>query len=79
VDALVPAAKDADLFIAEAFFREKKMKFHLNFETLMQHMDDIAPKHLVLTHMSPDMLEAMPDFPEGLRITAAEDGMEIAV
>jgi len=79
VDALVPAAREADLFIAEAYFRDKAMKFHLNFETLVQHLDAIRPKHLVLTHMSRDMLDAMPAFPAGLRTTAAEDGMEIAV
>lgn len=79
VDALVPAARDADLCIAEAFYRAKQMKFHLNFETLVSHLDAIRPKHLVLTHMSRDMLDAMPVFPPGLRVTAAEDGMEIAV
>jgi len=79
VDALVPAARDADLFIAEAFFREKQMKFHLNFATLVQHLDTIRPKHLVLTHMSRDMLEEMPHFPAGVKVTAAEDGMEITV
>jgi len=79
VDALVPAAREADLFIAEAYFRDKAMKFHLNFETLVRHLDAIRPKHLALTHMSTDMLDAMPAFPAGLRTTAAEDGMEIAV
>jgi ribonuclease BN (tRNA processing enzyme) len=79
VDALVPAARDADLFIAEAYFRDKPMKFHLNFETLMAHLDDIRPKRLVLTHMSDDMLAAMPDFPTSIPVTAAEDGMELTV
>lgn len=79
VDALVPAARDADLFIAESYFRDKKMKFHLDFQTLMQHLDEIRPKHLVLTHMSSDMLDAVPDFPTNLPVTAAEDGLEIVV
>jgi len=79
VDTLVPAARNADLFIAEAFFREKQMKFHLNFATLMQHMGEIAPKHLVLTHMSRDMLDAIPDFPADIPVTAAEDGMALTV
>ena len=46
----------ADLFIAEAYYRNKKMKFHLDFETLIAHLDDIRPKRLVLTHMSDNML-----------------------
>jgi len=32
------------------------MKFHLDFETLIAHLDDIRPKRLVLTHMSDNML-----------------------
>src|SRR3546814_19866107 len=56
VDSLIPAARDADLFIAEAYFRDKRMKFHLNYETLMAHIGEMRPKRLVLTHMSPDML-----------------------
>lgn len=79
VDALVPAARDADVFIAESYFRDKQMKFHLDFKTLMAHLDEMHPKHLVLTHMSNDMLDAMPDLPTGIPVTAAEDGLEIAV
>lgn len=79
VEALVPAGRDADVLIAEAYFRDKPVKFHLNVETLMRHLDEIRPKHLVLTHMSADVLEAMPEFPAGLPVTAAEDGMELTV
>jgi ribonuclease BN (tRNA processing enzyme) len=75
VDALIPAAQDADLFIAEAYFRDKAMKFHLSYETLMQHIGAIRPKRLVLTHMSGDMLDRLPDSP----IETAEDGLEITV
>jgi ribonuclease BN (tRNA processing enzyme) len=79
VDALVPAAHEADLFIAEAYFRDKQMKFHLDFATLAAHLGDIRPKRLALTHMSRDMLDAMPDLPAHIPVTVAEDGMEIAV
>jgi ribonuclease BN (tRNA processing enzyme) len=79
VDALIPAAQDADLFIAEAYFRDKPMKFHLDFATLASHLDEIRPKHLALTHMSSDMLDAMPDLPSNILGTVAEDGLELTL
>ncbi|MEM9681721.1 MAG: MBL fold metallo-hydrolase [Pseudomonadota bacterium] len=79
VDALVPAGRDADLFIAEAYYRDKQMKFHLNFETLMSHLDEIRPKRLVLTHMSDDMLASPPALPTGIAVDVAEDGLELTV
>jgi ribonuclease BN (tRNA processing enzyme) len=75
VDALIPAAQDADLFIAEAYFHDKAMKFHLNYETLMQHIGEIRPKRLVLTHMSNDMLEQL----SGIPVETAEDGLELTI
>jgi ribonuclease BN (tRNA processing enzyme) len=73
--ALIPAARDADLFIAEAYFHDKAMKFHLSYETLMQHIGEIRPKRLVLTHMSNDMLGRL----GGIPIETAEDGLELTV
>lgn len=55
-DALADAAKDADLLIAEAYFFEKKVKFHLDYKTLMEHLPDLRVKQVVLTHMGNDML-----------------------
>ena len=75
VDALIPAAQDVDLFIAEAYFHDKAMKFHLSYETLMRHIAEIRPKRLVLTHMSNDMLERLP----GVPVETAEDGLELTV
>ena len=74
-EALVPAARDADLFIAEAYFYDKPIKYHLDTKTLLAHRDELRPKRLILTHMSPDML-ARPA-PEGC--DKAEDGMIVAV
>ncbi|HUA53877.1 MAG TPA: MBL fold metallo-hydrolase [Candidatus Sulfotelmatobacter sp.] len=70
-DALVPAGRDADLFVAEAYFYDKPIKYHLDVKTLLAHVGEIRPKRLILTHMSPDML-ARPA-PEGC--TKADDGM----
>jgi ribonuclease BN (tRNA processing enzyme) len=55
-DSLIPALQDADLCIAEAYFFDKHVKFHLDYHTLMSHVPALHPKRLILTHMSADML-----------------------
>jgi ribonuclease BN (tRNA processing enzyme) len=55
-DALADAGRDADLFICEAYTYDKTMKTHLDLKTLEMHLDEIHPKRLVLTYLSPDML-----------------------
>ena len=68
---LVPAARDADLFIAEAYTYDRVVKNHLSLATLEAHLDEIKPKRLVLTHMSDDMLGRL----DTLAYTTASDGM----
>jgi ribonuclease BN (tRNA processing enzyme) len=53
---LFEAAFKSDLFIAEAYFFEKKIKFHLDLATLTEQVPLIQSKRLILTHMSDDML-----------------------
>jgi ribonuclease BN (tRNA processing enzyme) len=68
---LIPAARDADLFIAEAYYFDKVVKNHLSLKTLETHLPDINPKRLILTHMSDDMLGRL----DTLAHTTAHDGM----
>ena len=68
---LVSAARDADLFIAEAYTYDRVVKNHLSLTTLEAHLDEIKPRRLVLTHMSDDMLGRL----YTLAYTAASDGM----
>jgi ribonuclease BN (tRNA processing enzyme) len=70
-ETLIPLARDADLFIAEAYYYDKLVKNHLSLKTLEAHLPEIKPKRLILTHMSDDMLERL----ETLKHTAASDGM----
>jgi ribonuclease BN (tRNA processing enzyme) len=53
---LLEAAFQSDLFIAEAYFFEKKVKFHLDLVTLAERLPLIQSKRVILTHMSEDML-----------------------
>jgi ribonuclease BN (tRNA processing enzyme) len=70
---LIPLGRDADLFIAEAYYYDKVVKNHLSLRTLEAHLAEIRPKRLVLTHMSDDMLARL----DGLGYTAASDGMVV--
>ena len=74
-ETLLPAAKGANLLIAEAYFFAKKIKFHLDFQTLMAHLDELQPKRLIVTHMSEDMLARLGEIP----CECAEDGKLIEV
>ena len=55
-DALVEAATGSDLFICEAYFFEKQVRFHLDYQTLMSHRAELNTKRLILTHLGSDML-----------------------
>jgi len=70
-ETLIPAAHDADLFIAEAYYYDKIVKNHLSLKTLEVHLGAINAKRLILTHMSDDMLGRLDKLP----YFAARDGM----
>jgi ribonuclease BN (tRNA processing enzyme) len=55
-DELAEAAEEADLFVCEAYFYEKEIKYHISLRTLEKHLPEIRAKRLILTHMSDDML-----------------------
>lgn len=74
VDELLDAAREADLFICEAYFFDKKIKFHLSYSEVLAHLPEITARKIVLTHFSADMLARLSD----VRLPCAFDGMEIA-
>lgn len=75
VDGLAQAARGADIFIAEAYFDEKPIPFHLDYKSLRSHLPAIDAKRVILTHMSPEMLAHAGD--RGCEV--ADDGMIISV
>ena len=74
-ETLIRAGKDADLLIAESYYFEKKVAFHLDFQTLMAHLDELRPKRVIVTHMSADMLARM----GSLSCEFAEDGKVVEI
>jgi ribonuclease BN (tRNA processing enzyme) len=74
-EALVPLGRDADLFIAETFTYDRAIRNHLSLKTLQEHLAEIRPKRLILTHMSDDMLGRLDSLP----YETAADGMVVEV
>jgi ribonuclease BN (tRNA processing enzyme) len=72
-DVLLDVARDADLFICEAYFHDKRVPWHLDYATLASHLPELSCRRLVLTHMSVDML----DRGSGVELERATDGMTI--
>src|SRR5882757_6980372 len=72
-ETLIPAARNADLFIVEAYTYDKIVKNHLSLTTLEPHLAKINAKRVILTHMSEDMLGRL----EQLPYLAAEDSMVV--
>ena len=59
-ETLLDVARDADLFVCEAYVYEKPVRYHLDYRTLAAHRDRLGCRRLVLTHMSEDMLARLP-------------------
>jgi ribonuclease BN (tRNA processing enzyme) len=74
-ETLIPAARGADLFICEAYFYEKRVKYHLDWKTLQSRLAEIRPKRLILTHMSRDMLARAAE----AEVEKAEDGLVVEI
>lgn len=74
-DALLQVADGADLFICEAYFYEKRVKYHLDFTTLRSRLGELRCRRLVVTHMSKDMLDRIGT----LDVEAAEDGKTLTI
>ena len=73
-DALLPIAKDADLFVCECYAYAGTITGHLTWETLKPRLADLGARRVMLTHMNPTMLKKLDDVRRsGVRI--AEDGM----
>jgi ribonuclease BN (tRNA processing enzyme) len=74
-ESLVEAARGADVFVCEAYFFEKRVRYHLDWRTLMEHRHRLECRRLILTHMSEDMLGRLPL--DG--VECAEDGLTVTL
>lgn len=56
--AIADAAADADLLIAEAYYRDKNIPYHLRLADIEAHLDQLTARRVIITHMSADVLDA---------------------
>ena len=54
---------------------ERQIPYHLDLATVRAHLGAIAPKRLILTHMSEDVLARL----DQLDCEAAEDGLTLQI
>jgi ribonuclease BN (tRNA processing enzyme) len=73
--ALTQIAAEADLLIAEAYYRDKPVPYHLRLADLELHRAELASRRIILTHLSADMLGA--SVPRGYDI--ASDGLSLRI
>ena len=74
VESLVPAGREADLFIIECYHFEGEPRFHMSWNTIRAQLDRIAGKRVMLTHMAEPMLVRRSDVADA-RVVLAEDGL----
>ena len=74
-DRVPEVAAGADVFIAEAYYRDKTIPYHLRLADLAAHRDRLTAARIVLTHMSPDMLGHQ----ESAGFEVAHDGLAITL
>jgi ribonuclease BN (tRNA processing enzyme) len=72
-DGLIELAAGADLFIAEAYFFDRRVPYHLDYATLLANRDRLDCARVILTHMSPDMLARQSES----KFVCAHDGMVV--
>ena len=65
----------ADLLVAECYYYDKPVKWHLNYAGLREHLHDLGARRVILTHMSREMLAHAGEIPE----ECAADGMIVTL
>ena len=74
-DEVATAARGADLLIAECYFYDKPVKWHMNYPDITAHASRAGAKRVILTHMSREMLAHVDSVPE----ECARDGLVVTL
>ena len=77
-DALLPIARDADLFVCECYGHAGRLTGHLSFETLRDKLGVLGAKRTMITHMNPAMLAKI-DEAKAAGVMVAEEGMRLEI
>ena len=75
-EALLPIARDADLFVCECYAYDGKLTGHMVWKTLKTRLADLGAKRTMVTHMNPSMLAHLDEI-GAAGVLVAEDGLQI--
>jgi ribonuclease BN (tRNA processing enzyme) len=76
IEALLPIAAEADLFICECYAYAGKLTGHMSWEILKARLADLRARRIMLTHMNPTML-ARVDEVRDAGVLVAADGLTL--
>ena len=74
VENLVPAGRNADLYIMECYQFEGEPRYHTSWRTIEANLERIGPRRVLLTHMARSMLARRHEVSDP-RCVLAEDGL----
>jgi ribonuclease BN (tRNA processing enzyme) len=77
-ESLVPAGLDADLYIMECYRYDSEPRYHMSWSTIRPNIERIAPRRVLLTHMSEAMLARRREVADP-HVVLAEDGLVLEI
>lgn len=75
-DALLPIARDADLFVCECYGYAGKITGHMSWEILQAKLPALRAKRVMATHMNPSVLARLDEI-RAAGVLVAADGLAI--
>ena len=75
-DALLPIARDANLFVCECYVYAGRLTGHMSWEILKARLADLRARRIMITHMNPSVLARLEEI-KAAGLLAADDGLRI--
>ena len=76
-DNLLEIAAGADLFVCEAYTYDRSIKYHMSYNALRAHKNELGCKRIILTHIGPDLIAHRSQADVDMEI--ATDGLQIEI
>ena len=73
-DALLPIARDTDLFMCECYAYAGRLTGHMSWEILKARISDLRARQFMVTHMNPTMLARLDEI-KAAGVLVAADGL----
>jgi len=74
-ESLIDLSRGSDLFIVECFNFKGNLKYHMNYDLLVQNKGMIESRKIMLTHLGQDMLSRIDD----LEFEVCQDGQTLTL